>query len=81
MKMSGQHFEELRAAIAPLDTEERRAAYRTGDFPRADKVQDLNMRYRWDLFWAVGAHYRLYVAGGLKDSHIDTALRSIVPIL
>lgn len=80
MKISAQHFEEIRAAIAPLDTEERRTAYRAGDFPRAARVQDLNKRYRWDLFWAAGVSPQYHLEG-LTDVHIDTALRSIVRVL
>lgn len=83
MKMATPDFEALKAAIRPLDTEERRTAYREGRFPRADKVNDLEVRYRWDLFWAVGG-MRGVVPEKLneyKDAHIDTALRRIVPAL
>ena len=80
MKMQKEHVEELRAAIAPVDTEERRATYRAGDFPRAGAVQDLDKRYRWDLLWIVGANYH-HTTEGLSMAHIDTALRSIVPPL
>lgn len=70
----------LEAAIKPLDTAERRERYRKGDFPNADKVKDLDKRYRWDLLWASGDRYFLDFARALDatDNHIDTALRRVV---
>ncbi len=90
MKMTAQHFEVLKSLIAPRDTEERRALYRSRQFPNADKVKDLEMRYRWDLFAMAGynlpapyttvtSYLKLY--DYLDDKHIDTALRAIVPAL
>ena len=77
----------MSAAIKPLDTPERRAAYADGDFPRADRVKDLNLRYRWDLYWAskINNSNEMREAytprDGINDAHLDTALRSIVPNL
>ena len=55
--------------------------YAHGIFSRAQSVKDLNKRFRWDLFYAaalknveLGDKFREF-----KDSHIDTALRAIVP--
>lgn len=84
MKITTAEITTLREAIAPLDTEARREAYRNGDFPRADAVKDLDQRYRWDLFWAAfnvpNMDVRAILATGkYNDAHIDTALRSIVP--
>ena len=76
-KINGELLAGLRAAIVPLDTTERRVDYANGNFPRADKVKDLDRRYRWDLLRHSGAS-RLIPAGVFADSHIDTALRSIV---
>lgn len=80
MKVSPKDLETLRAAIEPEDTEPRREAYRSGNIPRNDYVQDINKRYRWDLYW-----HAARIHNGLPDStsgynmgHIDTALRSIV---
>lgn len=83
MKMAQPDFQKLQAAIAPLDTLARREAYRNGEFPRAEMVNDLNVRYRWDLFWAVGGMRGVIpdVMHDYKDAHIDTALRRIVPNL
>lgn len=74
-------------AIATLDTPEVRDAYRTGNYPRAEHTKDVNRRYRWDLLWAACGREILppqfmsdvlYGECGASDSHIDTALRSIV---
>lgn len=82
MKVTVEHQEVLRTAIGPLDTAERRATYLAGDFPRAELVKDLDVRYRWDLLWASDAMTAIGDAGrDYLDAHIDTALRSIVPAL
>jgi hypothetical protein len=82
MKISPASFDALRAAIEPLDTPEVRELYLTGQFPRADRVKDLDVRYRWDLYWAARRSFDVDLyAEGLVDSHIDTALRRIVPNL
>lgn len=81
MKMSPALFDRLRTEIARHDTDARRAAYREGRFPRAERTRDLSVRYRWDLLWVV--HGALPDAlraelNELRDTHIDTALRRIV---
>lgn len=79
-RITGNELETIRAAVAPLDTEANRQMYREGRFHNADKVKDLDMRFRWDLLNAGGGWQvtsALYEAGH-NDSHIDTALRSIV---
>lgn len=83
MKMTSAHYDQLRVAIEPLDTAERRERYRTGEFPRADQVRDLNMRYRWDLLNEVSRRgwERTWAYGEYNTDHIDTALRRIVPAL
>lgn len=89
MKVTSEHVATLRAAIAPLDTDERREFYREGRFRNADKVQDVNRRYRWDLMWVAssGRHQNAvrnvlwYDEPEYNDAHIDTALRAIVPPL
>lgn len=88
MKITVDELAALNEAIKPFDTDERRARYIAGDFPRADTVKDLDKRYRWDLLNQVdnrlialagGVSFtsRFY-AKGYNDSHIDTALRNIV---
>jgi hypothetical protein len=83
VKIHPAHLDELRSRVTPLDTEENRAKYRAGDFPRADSVKDLDKRYRWDLLWAAVSFdwVNHYLYGYLDDNHIDTALKAIVPPL
>jgi len=80
MKIKPEHLAWLKAGIEPLDTAERRCLYLESKFPNADKVRDLNKRYRWDLLHAAGLTdwlcdtlYRY-----AHDDHVDSALRSIV---
>ena len=86
MKLTLDQVEAMRERIAPLDTAERRQAYREGRFPRAEGVRDLDVRYRWDLYYAarVSDVFRTGIGGddeGLTSDHIDTGLRRIVPAL
>lgn len=83
MKVTAEHLAQIREAIEATgyDNEEIRQRYRDRRIPRGDKVQDIDKRFRWDLYYAAGAKRE----GGLPDStdgytmdHIDTALRSIV---
>jgi hypothetical protein len=85
MKLGADIVQAIRERIEPLDTNETRQAYREGRFPRADKVRDLDMRYRWDLFYAArGSDIvepdagRIIDSRGITTDHIDTALRRIV---
>lgn len=78
LKMMPADVERIRAAIAPLDTDELREVYRSREFPRSDETRDLDKRYRWDLFKASGVKPWEFYDMGMTDSHIDSALRSIV---
>lgn len=73
MKITREHLEVMTKAIAPLDTEERRNAY------REQKLSDT--RYRFDLLYRSGL--TLFVCDTLykyvDDTHIATALKRIVP--
>ena len=83
MKVTPEHLETIREAIAATgyaDDEAIRERYRRREIPRGSLVQDIDKRFRWDLYWAAARQ-----SGGLPDStegyndaHIDTALRSIV---
>ena len=86
MKITDADFQQLANSISPLDTEDRRQLYRTGQYPRSEFTRDVNKRYRWDLLFAAGGRFyegnfmaKLY--SYLNDSHIDTALKKIVPAL
>lgn len=86
MRMTDADFQELARLVVPLDVQERRIAYREGRYPRAEFTKDVNKRYRWDLLFAAGGRFRegnfmteLYKY--LNDSHIDTALKKLIPDL
>lgn len=81
MKMSPELYESLRAACEPLNTEFNRSAYRNGSFPRADRCQDVNKRFRWDILYASKIDLRPFYDADMNDTHIDTALRRIIPPL
>lgn len=81
MRISAEAREVIRPHIEKNNIPKYRDAYRAGNFPRAEVCKDLNMRFRWDLFWAVPTEVRskfFELAGDVKDTHIDTVLRSIV---
>lgn len=79
MKITGDDFARLSAAVESGDTQERRERYRAALYPRSAQVKDVDKRYRWDLFWEVRGLTNL--DGNYSDEHIDTALRKIVPKL
>lgn len=85
MKISATSFAHLDHLVGALNTDVERKAYRNGDFPRSDRVRDLDKRYRWDLLWRAAAFdrsvYDIFDAEDLTSDHIDTALRAIVPPL
>lgn len=81
VKVTEQHVAALKELIEPVDTDDVREKYRKGEFPRADAVEDLDVRYRWDLFHAVKGYSAFGDDHGYNSDHIDTALRSIVTSL
>lgn len=85
MRYPSDLLQSLADAIHPLDTPERRAMYVSGNFPRADKVKDINKRYRWDMMYTIPEHFTRFVKPaydlGCNDDHVDTALRRLVPQL
>jgi hypothetical protein len=85
MKMKPEHFARLNALVEPLDTWWRRNKYLKKDFPYADKCKDFNQRYRSDLLWLTNDESRNQLfkelSEYLNDTHIDTALKKIVPPL
>jgi hypothetical protein len=91
MKMSHKLFERLKEMLDGQFTDRIIQAYETGGFHNADKVKDLNMRFRWDAFWRACAaanaaqsqsfRRQAYEVEKLNDEHIDTALRRIAPVI
>lgn len=85
LKMSTEHQNRVAACIAPLNTDENRAAYREGRFPRAELCKDVDKRFRWDLLHA-GQHTDRELltdiyAAGCNDVNIDSVLRGLVAAL
>lgn len=81
----------LRTPLGELDTPERRRRYLVGDFAMAESVQDLQKRYRWDLFWDLptvvrwgfldAQHADADTDGPVLDAHIYSALKVLIPDL
>ncbi len=86
MKITQYDYLVIKRAVSLFDTVELREKYQRGDFPRADRVKDLNKRYRWDLAWLSGilasnGYVTEKVYQYANSDHLDTALRKIVPPL
>lgn len=83
--MQKEHFEYMKSKIErvlakyPNITHE----YETGQFPNADKVNNLQTRFNHDL--AFGAGLTRFICDSLypylEDSHIKTALNKICPTI
>ena len=83
MKITKEHFNYLKAAIEKTLQANPNAVelYETGQFPRADRVKDLQIRFNYDLLHAsVKSSWisdNLYTY--MNDDHITTALKRICP--
>lgn len=82
MKMKQTHFDYIenviknKLSLHPNLIEK----YETGNFPRADKVKDLQVRFNFDLAYSAGLNpliCELY--SYLNDNQIQTALKAICP--
>lgn len=83
MRATAQQVEAIRQAVKALDTPELRAKYVARRIPRANTVRDISKRYRWDLYYlAISDGAISYdTLRDLNDSHVDTVLRAVVPVL
>ncbi len=87
MKMAKEHVEILKTGIDKVLAKYPNIAvkYESGDFPRSEKVKDLQKRFCFDLFFATGIRIgdAIGVVGDINgdydDSHIFTALKSVCP--
>ena len=84
--MSQDAFEHIKAEIDKVldkyGKEKLINEYETGNFARAEKVKDLQVRFNADLAYGAGLNSffcSLYREEGLNDSHIQTALKAICP--
>ena len=78
MKMKPDHYNHMKSAIASIDT--AKVASHKEALTHDARVKDLDKRFRWDLSYA--AKLTPWVCDNLysylDDSHVDTALRSII---
>jgi len=83
VRATAQQVAAVRDAVAPFDTAELRAKYAARQIPRANTVRDISKRYRWDLYYLAisGGRLSYDTLRGLNDSHVDTVLRAVVPVL
>jgi hypothetical protein len=81
MKATSDQLAAVTVAVRRIDTAERRARYRAGDYPRSETTKDVARRYRWDTYYAaISAGLLTYdVARDLNDAHMDTLLRRAMP--
>jgi len=85
MKIKPADFETIKEKInAFLDEHGKDSVilkYENGDFPRSEKVKDLQTRFNFDLFHFSGALSAVVnsVYEYANDEHIATALKKICP--
>ena len=53
--------------------------YESGDFPRSEKTQNLQLRFMWDMYHFSGVNRYICDNADYKDDHITTALKRICP--
>lgn len=88
MKIKQEHFDYMKKEIDIVlekynDKGQLVEEYRSGNFPRADKVKDLQKRFCFDLFFGAGlvSWSCNNLCPYLNDDHIYTALKKICPQL
>ena len=84
MKMLASDFERLKEGVEGVLSlyPTARERYAARQFPRAEITNDVNQRFRWDVAHQLFRKDRRLVEHlytYLNDTHIDTALRAIVP--
>lgn len=83
MKMITKDYQALKADINVVLEKNPNAVagYEAGKFPRSEHVKDLQVRFVWDLFYALPNHreYADHFYTYLHDAHIQTALKKICP--
>jgi hypothetical protein len=83
MRIQPQHLEFMRKAVNGVFERHPNLVrdYETGNFPRADKVKDLQKRFCFDVMHGAGlsgfVSKELYKY--VNDDHIYTALKAICP--
>ena len=79
MKISPNHYQHMKAAIAAIATPVKIAAHRKF-IVNEGKAQDVEKRLRWDMSYYSGL--TPYICDNVysyaDDTHVDTALRQIM---
>jgi hypothetical protein len=80
VKLTDDDFKELAALVQPFDND------KTRDYAKGAMHSD--KRFRWDCLWMANHTHRAAMSAWFSkvyrycdDSHIDTALRRIIPAL
>ena len=87
MKMKPEHYQHLQTQIndvvARYGESELIEAYQSGQFPRADKVKNLQKRFCFDLLLATNQTRWIFdnLYDYLTDDHIYTALKRMCPTI
>ena len=72
----------IKPYILALNTEQNRQLYKNGKFHNADKVADINTRFRFDVLYAIPSSVRndfysqAYKLG--NDTHVHSLLKSLI---
>jgi len=85
MEIKPEHFQAIKESIdsfiAKHGKEKIVSMYESGNFPRSDKVKDLQARFNFDLYHfsgaLAGAACEIYEYA--NDEHVATALKRICP--
>jgi hypothetical protein len=85
VKVKPEHFAHMQREIQRVLSKYPNVveAYERGNFPRADRVRDLQKRFCFDLLYAAGLlpfvveHVYTYA----NDEHVYTALRRMCPVV
>lgn len=85
MKIKPEHFEHMKREIDRVLAKYPNVvdAYERGNFPRAERVKDLQKRFCWDLLYSAGLLPFIveHVYPYANDEHIYTALLRICPVV
>lgn len=84
MKIQGAPMEELQACITAFFTgvSADNVLEYLEELRHDNRVKDLGMRFRWDVFYAATHRKDITVRSTMSrytDEHIDTALRRLIP--
>ena len=87
LKIRDEHFAHLKSEIDSVleryGFENLKEEYETGNFPRSEKVKDLNKRFCFDMLFGAGLNSwvcdELYPY--MSDEHVYSALKKIIPTI